>query len=640
MRFVRYFSALSVFLVLSSAALAQSVPGTDFPYVQLQLHTPALENPSLGVGSNYSALSLGIDSLMWNPASLSKIQYTNVSFSTTNQNFGSYNRPYDTEDKQRQLGDQNNTNLYFFFTGDRSATTIATRENTAHALYTGGSSDVNFKQGAKVNDWLTLGFITHSNVGGSINVAGSLPVIGRFSGEYVNTSQKFGSELTVNIDNNGFTSLLITPEAGITYTKNLDVKLWDGFIHQSSIIPATNYVEARNDISLSSPWTIAGSAKYNKFSLGLSLTPISADCNINNRAWTVIANDATDASFYQPNFDSNNEQSILNWADDPNQYSTAAGYKRNTVKVPAGEVVAEARYQGFYQASASRIDLGATYDISEYFSVGLALENINSASLDFKGTGRAAYVNSRMGSFEAPVLDPNKEFSWQLFNDTFTPVSGTENYYLEEQLSSPLPKKIRIGAAFQKPFILAIDYEQNQTPIKFKYEDKTTKLSKIGTISNINLLRMGGQIRLFSLPYWIKGSTIVMFKPTAENVEQTFLDSLDKAFKFGVLPVGLELGGELQLWDTVIGDNFGFNLSPLMSLAQLDTLNPDLNKIVYYGIFTRYGQWQVSYYSVLDPGATADAYNKRADKNTKISGVGDALQYIRTIQTLTVSYSF
>jgi len=624
-------------LALASAAAAASVPGTDFPYASFRLQLPPADNPFPGFGNYHSALSRGIDSVLWNPASLSKIEYAGVSFST-GQNPGAfgYGKSYDVEDKIEKIADREDTKIGIFFTSDPTVTTPVTRENTAHALYANTSLAMDFKQALKINDWLTLGFISRSDTNASIDMTGEFPVIGRFTGEYANTQQSISDRLSVAIDNNGFASFTITPEGGTSYTRQLSEALWSGFLNQSSVVPASSYLDAKNELNFSSPWTMAGAAKLRNLSVGISLTPISANCNIYNHAWTAIDAGTPDMTFYQPNFDPNNESSFLNWVGDPTQYATEKGYKRNVIVIPAGDVIAEARFQGFYQASTSRIDLGATYDLGDNFTFGLALENVTGATLNFKGSGRVVYVNSRVGSLEAPSLDPTKEFSWNLFSDTYQPAGGTENYFLEEQLNAQLPKIVRLGIAIKKPLLIALDYEQNQSPINFKYEDKTTKQVKIGTVSGINLLRMAAETELFALPVWLRSSLTLMFKPNLENVEQSSKDSLDKAFQYGVLPVGLDLGTEFNIREVIFGDNLGFNLTPLISLAQADALNQDLNKMAYYDIFARYGQWQFNYLMSLDPAATAGAYGNRADKTVK----DFKLEYVKWMQTFTVSYKF
>lgn len=618
-------------------AAAPTVPGTDFPFGRFQLNIPPLETPWPGLGNYYSTLSKGVETVMWNPASLSKTKYASVCLSTIMESGTvSYNKKYKTEDVSQDLGGPAGEKIWILFTNDINTTNPATREHTGHANYAVTGTGISYKQGLRVNDWLTLGLVSRGNTGGSLSTTGNFPVVSRMIAEYANNSMTIGNILTISIDNNGFPTLLVTPEGGTTYTQRLDTKIWDGFLHQTSNVPLTMLLEAKNDMSVSAPLTMAGAAQWKDLSVGLSMTPISANCNVSNKARAVVNDGTSDMYFYQPNFDPGSEQSIQNWIQDPNQYGTEAGYKRNTVMIPAGEVIAEARYQGFYQASATRMDFGATYDFGDVLTVGLGVENLNGATLDFRGTGRISYVNSRVSSVEAPPIDPTKEFTWSPFNDTFTTVEGTDKFYLEEQLTAQLPQKMRIGLALRKPFLIALDYEQNQAPIKFKYEDQNTKETKIGVVSNINLIRLGVETQMFVLPWWTRGSIVLMLKPSLANVNKDTQDSVDKYFKYGVIPLGLEFGNEFNLWGVIFGDGFGINATSLLSLAQADTLNLDLSKVTYYDMFVGYGPWRVSYLASFDPAATAAAYGSRPDP----SKTGFDAAYVKFIQTLTVSYRF
>jgi hypothetical protein len=627
-----------VFVPTSSLA---AVPGQDFPYAKIQLLSPPLENPCPGFGNYYSAYSRGVDSLMWNPALLSRIKHADGSLSLVSGSPPSdYNYKYEVEDKSFKLDDAGLMNVGFFLTSDRNVTTQATREHTAHNIYSTQGTGMNFKQALKVNDWLSLGVISRSEAGASIDMSGNMAAINSFNANFKNSNISLGNTLSVGIDNSGYATVTVTPEVGVTYTQRLDQKVWDGFLTQRSVVPYTAVLEARNDVSFSAPLTLGGAAKWRDLSVGLNFTPMSANCNINNSARAVVNSGTPDMVFYQPNIDPKNEQSILNWMQDPNQYGTELGYKRNTIHVPAGEVIGEARYKGFYQASASRMDLGATYDFGENITVALAFENLSGATFNFRGQGITSYVNSRIGSLEAPSIDSTKTITWTPFKDTFSTVEGTEKFYLEEQLSAELPRKTHLGVALRKPFLIALDYEMNSTPIKVKYEDKTTKLTKLGTISNITMLRLGTETQLFSLPCWLRGSTILMFKPTLSNFDQDTMDGVDKFFKFGVLPVALELGTEFNFWGVIVGDGLGLNLTPLISAAQADAVNLDFAKVIYYDIYLGNGPWRIGYNMAFDPGATASAYGNRADKSKKIENPSDAMTYLRYIQTLKVSYSF
>ncbi|MBI5399375.1 hypothetical protein HZB07_01985 [Candidatus Saganbacteria bacterium] len=633
---VLFFAAL---FLLSTSSAAAVITGSDFPYGRFQLRTPPQENPFPGLGSYYATLSDGISTVMWNPASLGKLKTAQLNFAAFNELApGAFSYKYQTKDTQQSLGSSNNMSIGLYVTPDINVTNAATREHTAHASYRTQSSGLNFRQGLRINDWLSLGAIERGDSGAAIDLSGSSTIVSKFTTNFLNSSISFGSRLTVTVDNSGFASILVTPEAGLTYTSNLTEKIWRGFTQQNSTVPFTSLLEARNDVSLSAPYTLAGAANYGKFCFGAAFTPITASANINNNVKIIINEGTKDMFLYLPNIDPNDEQSFLNWVDNPNQYATELGYRKNTVRVPAGETIAEARYKGFYQASTARLDLGGTYDFGEAMTVGLALENIGGAALDFRGAGRVAYANSRIGTLEAPSLDLTQTFNWSPFKETFVPISGSENMSLEEQLNGPLPKRTRLGFVLHKPFLIAIDYETNQTPIRYKYKDETTQLTTVGEISNLNFLRAGLESSLFGLPCLLRTNFIFMLKPTLTNFPADIQSQVNSLFKYKVLlaPVGFDLGTELNLQGTIIGASGGYNATSLLSLAQLDSLNVDLGKISYYNIYGSRGPWRVSYLAAFDAGSTGLAYANRADKSAK----NFDLSILRYVQTLTVGYAF
>lgn len=615
----------------SSSTKAQTVAGNDFPYARINLKTAPIENAYPGLGNYYSAISKGIDTFMWNPASLTSIKYAQGSISLISElKTFDYSRNYETEDGQESIGDSDEFSIGYFFTDDENVTTPATREHTGHASYQTQATGMVYKQGMKVNDWLAFGIVSQSNVGFSLDLSGSFPTITKTQANFYDSQDIFGGPLS--IDGNGYITYTHTEEGGGTYEYTTTSPLWSGFLNQSSTIPLNVIVEARNDISIDPGTTLGGAAKWENISFGAHFTPISATANVNNNVRAVINDGTADVFIYQPDFDFDDEVGALNWLQDPNQYGSESGYKRNIVTVPAGEVVAEARYKGFYQASAMRSDLGLNFDLYDVLTLGIVLENFNGAVLNFRGQGRTAYVNSRISTAEpAGMDDPSEEFNWDLFADEFTPVDGTEDLFLEEQINVELPKKLRVGLALKKPFLIALDYEQNQTPVK--YQD--TQNNSIITVSNLSFLRVGVETQVFVLPIWLRSGTSLMLKPTIDGASQEVIDSINNIFQFGVVPVSFDMGGEINLYGTHIGADFGINATTILSLYQLDGLNQDLGKVGYYDIFVSNGPWQVKYLAAIDPGSTAGAYSDRPANEDDFK-----MEYLRWIHTFTISYIF
>jgi len=66
----------------------------------------------------------------------------------------------------------------------------------------------------------------------------------------------------------------------------------------------------------------------------------------------------------------------------------------------------------------------------------------------------------------------------------------------------------------------------------------------------------------------------------------------------------------------------------------MDTLNLDLNKLVYYDIYFARDAWQISYLASVDLLLTAAA-NKSQESNK-----GFDISMLKWVQTLSVSYRF
>ena len=370
----------------------------------------------------------------------------------------------------------------------------------------------------------------------------------------------------------------------------------------------------------------------------MNLVPISASVNIDNDLHTIINSDTSNVFLYVPNFDSSNQSELANWVNDSDKYGTESGYERKQIRLPAGEIIAAAKYRGFYSAGTARFDIGATYDPTDWFTVGFALENSTGSTLNFKGNGLASYVTYRdINTAEAnnlqDVLAPGGKKTLDFISNrwiTTYEVSGT-GLYLEPEKTYALPKKMRLGFALKRPFLIAVDFEQNQTPL-------TIVGSPDATFSNLNFVRLGLESQLFSLPFWARMGFTFMLKPTVAGGAPATQDSINSLFKYSVLPVKLDFGSTLNLWGVEISDSFGVNALSLINLVQFDTAGIDLNKMVYFGLSVKRSVWEISYLSQFDAVSTAAAYNNKSvgASGSKKFEVSD----VKMVQTLGVTYRF
>ncbi|MCU0641857.1 MAG: outer membrane protein transport protein [Candidatus Margulisbacteria bacterium] len=632
----RKIAATTLALILTaSLALAADL---DFPYGNVRLTVPPAENPFPGLGNYYSTLDKGMKSALWNPASLGKLKLSEafVGLATAT---GSYN--IDQTFKLKEMsgsfevgagsGQDSKMNyaLFFRYPGQIGGG-IATKEVEvkSHLNYATTVSGNNFSAAQRVNDWLTVGFASYNPVGAGLDLAGSFPLTGRMAMNMYNTDM---GDLRINSAGH----LLYQFAPGITYESG---PVWSGFLSQEVTLPVINISELRNDLAIQSPYIGTIAARHGNLYAGLNLLPIAATAVIDNDVRSVVSADTADQSFYAPNFDPTNQADLIDWTTNAGRYGTSSGYNGKVIDVPQGELIANAKYRGYYSGSAARFDLGLMYDFSEWFTAGVVMENIGGAALEMKGSGLASYLSYRdFNTQEAQNLfEPGSSGSWQLLSDRWitTYEAGGQPMYLEPVKNYPLPKRFRCGFALKRPFLIAVDLETNQTAITIPGSVEAKNI----TVSNLNFLRIGTETQVFVLPWWLRGGTTLALKPTVTGLQPKEQENIDKAFKFGALPLKLDLGMTINFWSYLFDSSFGVSALPLVSLLQVDTTNLDLTKMAYCNVGLTKDAWQVNYLLQADPLATAAAYSEKpapavGDKSFESSD-------LKFIQTLAVTYRF
>lgn len=616
-------SVLLVLLILPSQA------AINFPYGNFNIKMPPLEETYPGMGSYYSTLSRGIGSLMWNPALLSYISTAEVTFSLSgsSKNY-TINNTRLVEDATFEADIIGNFTGAVYFDYPSQAISPQTREVTGHYNYATETTGITYQQAMKINDWLTAGVIYRGPVESNFNIVGDFPTTIKYE---LNMSGSSLEGVPLWVDNNNRMSYSYQLPNGTEVTSTSATPVWDGFVTQEAALPLTSYTELRNNVTVNSDITASIAGKLQKLSFGVNMTPIGGEINIDNAFRTVVNQDATDIVVYSPDFDTNSSEAIADWFSDSSKYGTQSGYKGKVSQTPAGQAVVDAKYRGFYSASTMRMDLGASYDITEYLRMGIAYENFNAASLNFSGAGRSTYVQSRIGSAEfSNIIDPAQNDSPGFFKDTFEPVDGTEDYALEPNKNYQLPQRMRVGFAFVKPIVIAIDYEKQLNPIRYWAQDDSGDYGVV-EISDINMVRVGIDLNI------IKGGTTLLLKPTVTGLDSEATDSINRAFKFGAVPLKIDLGSTLNLWNWKTDAYLGFNAMSLIDILQFNTLSSDLSKMLYYGLSVTRNYWTVSYLATMDTlGSAAGYYEAREQDSTKEFKYED----VKWITTWQITYRF
>ncbi|HVN67120.1 MAG TPA: hypothetical protein VMT55_02025 [Candidatus Sulfotelmatobacter sp.] len=630
----------TLIILLAFASLAQAAD-VDFPFGTVKLKLSPSEDPFPGFGDYYTTIDRGMKSALWNPASLGKLKLSEAYFGLATA-AGGYNvdrtakitEPSGTFEVGAGSGGNSYMNYALFYRYPAQIDSgLATKEVEvkSNLNYSTDVSGNDFSAAQKVNDWLTIGFASYNPVEGDLDLAGNFPVTGRMA---MNMYGKNMGQLQINNQGHLFYEFKF---GGVTTTYESG-PVWPGFLSQEATIPFINMSELRNDLNVQAPYVGTVAAHHDKFYAGLNVLPVSANAVIDNDVRTAVSAAAADQYLWTPNFDPNNQTDINNWVTDPNKYGTQAGYAGKLLDIPQGELVADTKYRGYYNGSTARLDLGMMYDVNDWCTVGLDLENLNGASLNMKGNGLASYLTYRdINTQEANnIFNPGDSSPWKIFSDSWVTTfeAGGQNLYLEPEKNYPLPKRVRFGFCLKRPFLIAIDYEANQNPIVIPGSTEADNLA----ISDLALLRIGLETQVFAFPWVLRGGTTLAFKPTVTTGDTKAQDSINKAFKYGVLPLKLDLGTTINFWSYLFDNSLGVSALPLLSILQVDTTNADLSKMAYYSFGLTKDAWQVHYLLQADPLASAAAYNQKPSPPTGSKQF--ELSDVKYLQTLAVTYRF
>ena len=612
-----------------------------FPYITGTLALPGIDNPYPGLGTNYSSLGKGIRTILWNPASLAKTEKAEAYLGLSSTMFSSQvTKNYQVEDQTFTMGgdiDENMTNKVLF-TDDVTETNATTREFAAPGTYSPSSAKMNYNQAIKIGDFLSLGISSRGDTNMSFAMGGNFPTQYLSEMNLYNSNDLFGSGISVGSD--GKLTFTQTSPAPFVYTS--EASAWSGFLSQSQRIPFSVISDMRNDVKVDSNLTFSGATKWNDLSIGINFTPISAGFNVNNTAKAIVNSGTSNPYFYTPNFNPTNEADVAAWVSDPTKYGTESGYNKSYIEVPAGESIGEAKYTGFYNASTIRTDIGMMYDFGDILTFGAALENAGAASLNMKGTGQVAYVYHRINTNESISIDPtNNQINWNLFSDTFLKMEGTENIGMLSEIGFDLPQRTKLGITFHKPILISLDYELQKNPIKIRYQNQNGEYVD-AEFSNIQTIRCGLETQVFAFPVWLRGGISLLLKPTASGLDSTSQSTYNNTFSYGLLPLSLDLNMITNLWGYKLGGTMGFDASTVLSALQMDTLNYNFGKTMYYSISLNKDNWHCVMQNNLDIISTSTAYSnaKTAGTITEKSEWTNYITLLKWTSTLTFGFDF
>ena len=664
MPFWRACTFIFLFFFIQHSALAVR----DFPYINITLKQPALEDPYPGMGNNYSSLGGGIDTVLWNPAGLAKTTTMEIYIGLPSaagspkflKNFQVEDIGFDTDDLLKDFTITDSTAGFsagFIFSDDLNQTGFTTHEYAGHLGYFTIPTGSSYKQALKALDWLTLGVSTHGESGYSIDIAGGFPAQLKLDMDWNNFDDLSGSGSSIK---DGIITVVFTPEVGPPITYTTPAAIYSGFLNQDQRIPMTAVFKLHNDLNVQSNLTLTGAGNFGKFYIGANVTPINATANIDDNIKVVFDSQAPDTYALMPNFDPKSQTSIANWVASDKLWGSPEGYDKNSlVKVPAGENLGEFKYQGLLSAQTYRFDLGAMYDISDDLTIGMNFENVTRASLAFKTTGAVAYANYR--SLPTLTSDPNT------IAGNFTNVTS-QTFMIEPEKNVQLPQRLRFGVTLRKPYLLTLDYEFLLTPISFRYNFTSGSKTYTDLIFNdVRFVRAGFEARLFDSPAYVRMGSIFLLTPELIGDDRLTRQTFESMFSYGFYPIKFDIGMRFVQPNYEFGGGAGFSgmsfLSPfsvwwlstpsvidwtnkdvasavailfptILTTHNLgDTLNQDFNRIAYFSSYFKRDNWQMTLQNAFDIGATGRAYNTATSRK-------DVLSWIKWLTTLTISLKF
>ncbi len=610
------------------------------PFIEGSIKSPGIDDPFPGLGNNFCALNDGVRTMFWNPASLGKIGVSETYFSiTTTPNPSQLSRSFTANDPTMEVAP--NFPAMVLLSGNKSETTPQERTFLGFANYSPLQGDKVFMQAFKYNDTFSFGVATQGNSQLDLSLVGDFPSQIFASLNLYNSHDILGTGMSVGGDGK---LTYAYSDSLHDYTVTSESSVWGGFLSQQQRVGVLSSVHSNNSMNVQPGVTLAGAGNWNGIAIGASMTPISSTINIDNSAVVKVVDDAPDAYFYIPNFDPTNPIDAANWALGAG-VSSESGYIKKYIRVPHGEAIGEARYNGFFQASTNRLDMGLMYDFGKVLTVGMKMENLGGQSLNFSGTGQTAYVDYRPTDITtgeiANLLNPANKGNLNLVRDTYSTVEGTQGLGMPNSFSVQIPQRTKIGVALHLPILLTLDYEIQNNPLPFQFKNAAGQMVD-GQLTNIRVIRGGAELPFFFCS--LRGGAAVLWKPAVSNLDADSQKNFDKLFPImnRFMPLSLNLGAVGKVYDYRWEMATGFEASNLLSVAQLDTLNLNPGQVVYSSFSIEKDPWHFTWAESVDLLSTAAAYGNApaSFKNAQNKQWTDYLGFLKWNTTLTFGFSF
>ena len=603
--------------------------GTIDSHYSYDYSQPPEFQPSLN--SQFTTLAGGVTDIYANPAGILRVNTFEVAVGVS----GYVQNPIKSDENRVYIDDVNlrgtqtspNSRAYVRFTDDRSAITAESRPVTIDEDYAKGGGVNFFGMTYRMSDWLAFSVSRKRPSAFTFNYQMLTPILLDAKSDFRGTTVEAGGPGNyINIRNDGTIEVVV---GGIAMATS-EIAAWSGFLSQGT--GEVNWVDGTfdNTIVNQNSIVLTAAAKTGPVSWGLNVMPMTVDIELNNEVSVSSDPGNSNITFYIPNLNFSSTFDALAWVTF--EAGNASGYRSIEVETRAGQQIGTAKVAGKYSASLTRMDLGMQWDPLDYLSIGAVYENFNGATLDLKGVEVIQEVKHWVDtSSKMPTLEGQSY--WDPFLTTPTHEVDTENVIRNTLSFNPieLPKKIKVGAAFKKPILFAVDWEQWMNEYKFSSDPGHPDTAHNITLSNISFVKLGAESRIMFTPLTVRGSLTGMFKPTTDD--KATEDSLDNLFSnLPIVPVDGNIYFGFGLFDGECGFGFGGGGLPFLQAIMLDMSS--IMKVFYANIYYTRGIWQVSYLMTMDPVLTGFS----SDISTT-AGEGSTIRLMQT-STLSIGFKF
>jgi hypothetical protein len=618
------FILLLVFLLSFEAFCATGTIDSGYTYDYSQ---PPEFQPSLN--SQFTALSGGVTDIFANPAGIMRVNTFEVAVGIS----GFVQNPIKSDENRVYVDDVNlggiqnspNSRSYIRFTDDRSVVTAETRPVTINEDYSKGGGINFFGMTYRMSDWLAFSVSRKRPTAIAFDYQMLTPILLDAKADFRGSSVEAGGPGNyIKFRNDGTIEVII---GGVAMATS-EISAWSGFLSQGTGEVDWANGTFSNSIVNQNGIVLTAAAKTGPVSWGLNVMPMTIDIELNNNVYISSDSGNSNVMFYIPDLDFSSTFDALSWVT--YECSNPTGYRSIEVETRAGQQIGNAQIAGKYSASLTRMDLGMQWEPWDFLSLGAVYENFNGATVDLKGVEVIQTVehwvdtSSKMPTLEGAIY-------WDPFLTTATHEYETERIIRNILTMQPieLPRKIKIGAAFKKPILFAVDLEEWLNEYKFSSDPGHPETAHNITLGNITFVKIGAESQVMFIPMVIRGSLTGMLKPTSDD--KATEDSIEDLYKnLPVVPVDGNIYFGFGVMDGEFGFGFGGGGLPLMQALMLDMSS--ITKVLYTNVYYTRGIWQISYLMTMDPVLTGFS--------SDISTTAGEDSNIRLMQTSTLSIGF